>query len=186
MKPLKSFAKSALTKIDLHFNHTYFIDTPLTLTLGVFMKLFLVLVSLITAMYAAEYKAIFNLTSSDNEVLNKSLINNINNLTQHYKIQGDSLKVVVIISGGAYKYFIQDIEHSPYKNDKEMTALQNEFKDKLSKLSKTGVVFEMCGIGMKKHDIDKDVLYPFVEPVFSRTSSLIYWQFKGYSLVEVP
>ena len=150
------------------------------------MKVFLVLLSLITAIYAAEYKAIFNLTSADKETIQKSLIDNISNLSKHYNQQGDSLDAVVIISGGAYKFFIQDIENSPYKNDKEILALQKEFKDQLQTLSDKGVIFEMCGMGMRKHDIDKEVLYPYVKPVFSRTSSLIYWQFKGYSLIEVP
>jgi len=149
------------------------------------MKAFLIFISLVTAIYAAEYKAIFNLQSSDKEVIQKSLINNINNLNKHYQSQGDTLKVVVIISGGAYKYFIQDIENSPYKNNKNMPALQKEFKEELQALADKGVVFEMCGMGMKKHDIDKTVLYPYVEPVFSRTSSLIYWQFKGYSVIDV-
>jgi len=150
------------------------------------MKVFLVFMTLITSVFATEYKAIFNLTSSDKEVLNTSLIDNINNLKQHYKSQGDDLKVVVIISGGAYKFFIEDIENSSYKNEKNISALQKEFREKLQALADQGVVFEMCGMGMKKHAINKKVLYPYVTPVFNRTSSLIHWQNKGFALINVP
>ena len=149
------------------------------------MKTFLVLISLITAIYAAEYKAIFNLTSPDKHAMQNSLIGTINGLKQHYKEQGDNLEVVVIISGGAYKYFIQDINNSPYKNDKTMPAIQDKFKDQLHSLVASGVKFEVCGLGLKKNKINKDILYPFVKPVYSRSASLIYWQSKGYSLISV-
>jgi len=142
--------------------------------------------SLVTSIYAAQYKAIFNLTSANDTVVQQSMINNINALSQHYKDQGDSLKAVVIISGGAYKYFIEDIKNSPYKNESNMPMLQNEFKTQLQALVDNGVVFEMCGMGMKKHAITKEVLYPFVTPVYNRTASLIYWQSKGYSLINIP
>jgi len=150
------------------------------------MKVFFLLSTLITAIFASEYKAIFNLTTSDKTAVNQSLINSINGLQEHYKAQGDSLKAVVIISGGAYKFFIKDIENSSYKDNKEVLPLQKEFKSKLQALADNGVVFEMCGMGMKKHAIKKEVLYPYVTPVFSRTSSLIHWQSKGYALIQVP
>lgn len=149
------------------------------------MKSILLILTLITAGFASEYKAIFNLTSAEEKTVSKSVLENISALDKHYQAQGDSFKAVVIISGGAYKYFIEDIDNSPYAKETGIKASQIKLRPVLESLVKKGVVFEMCGMGMKKHSIDKKVIYPFVKPVFNRSASLIEWQSRGYSLIIV-
>jgi len=134
-------------------------------------KLLLILMILISSLYAQEYKAIYNLTSSKLTAYESSLLRGIPNLSEHYKANGDSLKVVVIISGGAYKFFRNDVN--------------SELNTELLALVQSGVKFEVCSVGMKKRGLTKEQLYSFVTPVFNRTASLIEWQSKGYSLVNI-
>lgn len=149
------------------------------------MKSILLMLTLITLSLATEYKALFNLTSADEKTLSKSIVKNITALDQHYRSQGDSFKAVVIISGGAYKFFVKDLDNSPYARETAIKATQLKLRPVLKSLVQKGVVFEMCSMGMKKHSIDKKVLYPFVTPVFNRSASLIEWQSRGYSLINV-
>jgi len=134
-------------------------------------KTLLILIVLASSIYAREYKVIYNVTTSNEITVEKSLLNSIAVLKEHYKTQGDSLDAVVIISGGSYRYFRQDIKNNLYP--------------KIVTLVESGVKFEVCSMGMKKRDITKVMLYPFVTPVFNRTASLIEWQSRGYSLVNV-
>lgn len=63
--------------------------------------------------------------------------------------------------------------------------LNNVLNPDLKALVKNGVKFEVCSMGMKKRGITKEQLYPFAKPVFNRTASLIEWQNRGYSLIDI-
>jgi len=133
------------------------------------LKSILMSLLLISSLYATEYKVIYNVTTAKADTVKGSLLKGIPALEKHYKSQGDTLKATIIISSGAYKFFSEG----------------SEFKNAVERLSNEGVVFEVCSMGMKKRGIKKEDLLPFVTPVFNRTSSLIEWQGKGYSLVNV-
>ncbi|HIC44901.1 MAG TPA: hypothetical protein EYO73_11695 [Sulfurimonas sp.] len=145
----------------------------------------LFLLVLITAGFSAEYKSIYNISSAKQSSLQESVINTISALTKHYEDQGDTYKSVVLVSGNAYKYFIDDIENSPYKDEKNLAAIQKELKPQLEALVKKGLIFEMCTVGMKKHHMLKSDIYSFVTLVFNRNSSLIHWNTKGYLILYV-
>jgi len=147
------------------------------------MKNILLLLLLSISVYATEYKVIYNLQSGDEALVNKSIIQGIPQLQKHYTSQGNSLKVVVIISNKAYKFFIKELHN---RSDVKVTAaLQSRIATKMKKIQESGVRFEICSMGMKKHKIDTKILYNYVHPAFNRTASLIEWQNKGYAIVDV-
>ena len=46
--------------------------------------------------------------------------------------------------------------------------------------------FEACEAGMKRRNISKEALYPFVQTVHSALVSLTHWQSLGYAHVPIP
>ena len=124
-----------------------------------------------TLIMASEYKVVFNLTTGDETKVAKNLIKNIEILKEHYKTQGGTLQVAVVISGGSYKYF---------RNDKK-TSLDT----KLQNLANQGVVFQACSVGLKKHSIKISSLDEYVKPAFNRTAALIEYQNAGYAYIAI-
>ena len=132
-------------------------------------KIIIVLLLLTSMIQAKEYKVVFNLTSGSEEKIAKSLIKNVEVLRANYKKQGDTLKVAVVISGHSYKFFLKESSYPDLD---------------LKKFSKN-VNFEVCSVGMKKRNIKKTSLLPFVVPAFNRTEALIRYQNNGYAYVPI-
>ena len=74
----------------------------------------------------------------------------------------------MIISGGAYEYFEKD----------------SEIKDIAIDISKVATV-EVCSVGMRKRNIKKSDMLPFVIPAFNKTEALIRYQNQGYAYIPV-
>ena len=121
-----------------------------------------------TALHAIEHKAVFDLTTSSATKVEKRILHNIEALRHYYAKTGDTLKVAVIISGGAYKYF-------------ENNSTIKKIAIDISNLSKV----EVCSMGMKKRNIKKSDMLPFVVPAFNKTEALIRYQNQGYAYIPV-
>ena len=148
-------------------------------------KILFTLLALTSLLFSAEHKVVFDLTSSDFTKIEKSLIGNINLLKAHYLENGDTFKVAVVISGGAYRYFIENIDASVYKEDTQLKNIQKVLREKLEGLASTGVKFEVCSVGMKKRNIKQENMYRFVIPAFNKTDALIRWQNRGYAYIPI-
>jgi intracellular sulfur oxidation DsrE/DsrF family protein len=136
--------------------------------------------------YAEEKKAVFDLTTGDSERIEGRIIQSIKGLSEYYKERQVEFKAVVVISGKAYKYFIQDLENSPYKDDEALAQAQEKFQPMLEELhQKYGVRFDMCGAGMKMRNISADSLYPFVHSDKTKYVYLIDWQNEGYAYIPI-
>ena len=147
-----------------------------------FKTVFLVLVMGLS-LQAAEKKVVINLTSGDAHVISSGLIDSLQSMSEYYHKQGDTLLAVVVISGEAYGYFIEDIGHSPYKDkikyDKKIASGLEALHDRYK------VVFKMCQAGMKKRKIDPKTLYGYVEHDRNKNIYLIDYQNDGYAYLEV-
>ncbi|MEZ0323695.1 MAG: DsrE family protein [Hydrogenothermaceae bacterium] len=131
-------------------------------------------------------KAVINLTTGDINRFKMYLLSGVVNSAEYYKNNIKELKVVVVIHGDAYKFFIKDLNNSPYKDDKLLVENQKELEAKLSYLSKNyGVKFIMCEQGMKGRKIDPKTLYPFVELVENAFIALVNWQNQGYAYIPI-
>ena len=150
------------------------------------MKILLGVLLSSTLLMAAEQKVVFDLTSGDEATINKHLIGNIEALGEYYRANGINFKVVVVISGDAYKYFVKELDNSPYKDNPQVTQAQKRMAPLLAKLNtKFGVEFDMCKAGMKARHIDKKVVYSYVKTDLNKSVALIKWQNAGYAYLPV-
>ena len=139
----------------------------------------------LTLVYAQTAKVVYDLTSGDSVKIEKQLINSIRALSIYYKEENVELKVIVVISGNAYKYFVNDLNSSPYSGDKELVKVQEKFKDRLTRLNDKGVTFNMCATGMRARDIAKDTLYKYVNADVMKSVYLIGAQNDGYAYMPI-
>ncbi len=152
------------------------------------MKSLLILFTLCTLLFAEEgvKKVVFDFTSGNLKTLDKKLLSGIAFNKIHYENHLEKLDVAVVIHGDAYKFFIADLEHSPYKNDAELAKAHDALGKRLAAMSKNyEVEFIMCESGMKSHKIDKNTLYDFVKLTPSSTIGLIDKQNDRYSYVPI-
>ena len=118
---------------------------------------------------ALEHKVIFDVRSGSENVIDGQVLSNISLIRAHYEKMGDTLKAVVILSGGSYPFF---------KKSTKNKMLANE----LSKLA----TVEVCSMGLAKRNMKPSDMLPFVKPAFNRTEALIRYQNEGYAYILVP
>jgi len=135
---------------------------------------------------AKSLKVVYDLRSGDKDVIHKQLINTVKVLSAYYEKNNKKLDVIVVISGKAYKYFIDDIDNSPYWYDNDLIEVQKRLKPRLEMLHEMfGVKFQMCVLGMTIQEIEKKTLYPYVEAEAMRSIYLIDAQNDGYAYLPL-
>ena len=139
-----------------------------------------------TSLIAAEQKVVFDLTTGDETKITKHLIKNIEGLATYYKANNIDYKVAVVISGKADKYFVEDLNNSPFKGKLKVVKAQKNLAPLLAKLhDEYGVEFDMCKAGMNARKIDKKVLYNYVKTDLNKSVYLIKWQNEGYAYMPI-
>ena len=151
------------------------------------MKLLLVMLLLgVTSLYAQSAKVVYDLTTGDSAKIEKVLIGGVTALSKYYTEENIDFKVIVVISGDAYKYFVEDLKNSPYSGDAKVFEAQKNLKTKLATLNKDkGVTFTMCATGMKARKIQKETLYKYVEAELMKGVYLIGAQNDGYAYMPI-
>ncbi|HEO98987.1 MAG TPA: hypothetical protein ENO02_06790 [Epsilonproteobacteria bacterium] len=151
-------------------------------------RLFLILVIFVEFLSAEGVvkKALFALTTSDVSTLENRLIKGVAFNAAHYQSVNAKLDMIVVIHGGAYKFFVKDISKTKCKADPAFQAKAKEIQEKLASLSKTyNITFYMCGVGMKAREIEKENILEFVKVAPSAMVALIDAQNDGYALVPI-
>ncbi|HSR73531.1 MAG TPA: DsrE family protein [Sulfurovum sp.] len=152
----------------------------------IFTRLFIALLLSIGSAYADILKAVYDLTTGESKKIEKNLIDSIEAVAKHYQKEQKELKVMVVISGNAYKYFVNDLKASPYREDKDAIEAQEKFRHRLQNLNDTyGVIFNMCSAGMKARKIDRNTLYKYVHADAMKSVYLIEAQNDGYAYLPV-
>lgn len=152
------------------------------------MKKIILLISFLTFLSAdtTNKKVVYDLTTPDIKVFERKVLSGIANIKSHYEGKLEELDVAVVIHGGAYKFFIDDLSSSPFKNDVELVQKADELKKRVSSLNEMyDVEFLMCDFGRKKNKIKADNLYKFVKLVPNSTIGLIDKQSEGYGYVPI-
>ena len=137
------------------------------------------------SLMAAEQKVVYDLTTGNADLLEKGLVRSINGLLDYYEANKIDHKIVVVISGKAYKYFVADLKDSPYKGKMKVSRAQKRLAPALQRLSKAGVEFDMCQAGMKARGIKRASLYPYVKAELNKSVYLVKWQNEGYAYLPV-
>lgn len=152
------------------------------------MKKWLLLLSLSMLLNAEEglKKVVFDLTSGDPKVFEKNILSGIAFQKNYYEGKLQELDVAVVVHGDAYKFFVKDLPLSPYKNDKELKKVQEEFAKRIESAVKTyNVTFLLCQSGMKRKNIREEHIYPSIGFVPTSTIGLIEKQNEGYAYIPV-
>ena len=77
----------------------------------------------------------------------------------HYDSQLIELEVVVVIHGGAYKFFVKDPKNSPFKEDKNLLEAHSDLQKRIASMADTyEVTFLMCKTAIKQNKLEKKVI----------------------------
>ncbi len=148
---------------------------------------FLLLILLSTVFsFAESAKVVYDLTSGDVLTIKHKLLGSVRAVANHYAGKKEKIDIMVVISGDAYKFFIDDLESSPYANDEEVEDMQMHFKPRLEMLHELyGVTFNMCSSGLISKKIDRKTLYPYVNSEMMKSVYLINAQNDGYAYMPI-
>ena len=152
------------------------------------MKLFLSLLVLLVSLYAQEieHKVVYSMRTGNIKTFEEKFIQATMKLHDHYAKKNEKLINIVVISGEAYRFFLKDLDDTPYDEDIALINAQKDIAKQLALLSeKYDVRFEVCSLGMKSRKLELSNLYAFVHPIYSARSGLIEWQNRGYAYFPI-
>ena len=131
-------------------------------------------------------KLVLDLTTSSIAKFEKHILKGLVVHKTHYQNNLKELEAVVVIHGGAYRFFVKDLQSSMFKDDKELAKVYADFKKRIATMSDTyDVEFLMCKAAMKRNKLqDKDIV-DFVKLVPTSTIALIDKQNDGFAYIPV-
>jgi intracellular sulfur oxidation DsrE/DsrF family protein len=131
-------------------------------------------------------KVVYDLTTQNIAVFERKILKAIVANKAYYEGKLQELEVSVVIHGGAYRYFTQDLNSTEYKTDKALLSKYAELKKRVKSMADTyDVTFFMCGAGMPKHGLKAKDIVNFVTIIPNSTIGLIDKQNEGYAYIPV-
>jgi len=152
------------------------------------MKLFLSLCVFLVNLYAQEieHTVVYSMRTGNLKTFEEKFIKATMALHDHYAKKNEKLISVVVISGEAYRFFLKELDDTPYDEDIALINAQKDVAKALALLSeKYDVRFEVCSLGMKSRKLALSNLYANVHPIYSARSGLIEWQNRGYAYFSI-
>ena len=152
------------------------------------MKKIILLLAFIGILSASDEtaKLVLDLTTSSVAKFEKHILKGLVVHKTHYQDNLKELEVAVVIHGGAYRFFVKDLQSSMFKDDKELSKVYSDLKKRIATMSDTyEVEFLMCKAAMKRNKLqDKDIV-DFVKLVPTSTIALIDKQNDGFAYIPV-
>jgi intracellular sulfur oxidation DsrE/DsrF family protein len=139
-------------------------------------------------LYAQEApaKVVYDLTTKDLKNFELRILSATVANKAHYESTLRELDVAVVIHGGAYKFFLKDPENSKFKDDKALVATSQALGQRIKTLADTyNVEFLVCGVGLRKHGLEKKEFYDFVKVIPNASIGLIDKQNDGYAYIPI-
>ncbi len=134
----------------------------------------------------APAKVVYDLTTKDLNNFELRILSATVANKAHYESTLRELDVTVVIHGGAYKFFLKDPANSKFKDDKALLATSQALGKRIQTLADTyDVEFLVCGVGLRKHGLEKKDVYDFVKVIPNTTIGLIDKQNEGYAYVPI-
>ena len=131
-------------------------------------------------------KVVIDLTTSKVSTFEKKILKGIVAHKTHYENSLEDLEVAVVIHGGAYRYFVKDLNNTIYKDDDALQKVYADLQKRIQTMSDTyDVEFLMCKVGMLKNGLDKSKIADYVKIVPNSTIGLIDKQNDGYAYIPV-
>lgn len=131
-------------------------------------------------------KVVYDLTTKSLAKFEKNILKGVVFNKTLYANQLQELDVAVVIHGGAYRFFVQDLDNTIFKNDVQLQKAYKELKKRIATMADTyDVEFLMCGAAMKRNKLTKEDIVPFVTIIPNSTIGLINKQNEGYAYIPV-
>ncbi len=131
-------------------------------------------------------KLVLDLTTSSVEKFEKHILKGIVFNKNHYQNNLKELEVAVVIHGGAYRFFVKDLQSSMFKDDKELSKVYADLKKRIATMADTyEVEFLMCKAAMKRNKLEEKDIVEFVKLVPTSTIGLIDKQNEGFAYIPV-
>jgi len=131
-------------------------------------------------------KVVIDLTTKSVVKFQKNILKGIEVYKTYYANSLKELEVAVVIHGGAYRFFVKDLNSSIFKDDKELTKVYADLKKRIAIMSDIyDVEFLMCKAGMKRNKLKNKDIVDFVNIVPTSTISLIDKQNNGFAYIPV-
>ncbi len=117
---------------------------------------------------------------------NKRFAQVLNNISNHYSVYGGNpldIQIVIVAHSAGVKYFMADLDGSPWKDDAEALA---QF-ERVESLSKNGLRIMLCNITFERLKLDREKIRKadFVVMVPSGVATLGALQAKGFGYIKV-
>ncbi|WP_457746243.1 DsrE family protein [Sulfurimonas sp.] len=153
------------------------------------MKKLLILMFMLTSLSQADdesAKVVYDLTTSSVAKFEKNILKGIAVNKTHYENSLRELEVAVVIHGGAYRFFVKNLDKTIFKKDKKLQKVYGDLKKRIAIMSDTyEVEFLMCGAAMKRNKLEKKDIVEFVKIVPNSTIGLINKQNEGFAYIPV-
>ncbi|WP_434580390.1 DsrE family protein [Sulfurimonas sp. NW15] len=153
------------------------------------MKKVILILTLLLSLVQAEdenAKAVYDLTTKNLAKFERNILKGIVFNKTLYANQLKELDVAVVIHGGAYRFFVKNLDTTIFKNDQKLQKAYKELKQRIATMADTyDVEFLMCGAAMDRNRLTKDDIVPFVTIIPNSTIGLINKQNDGFAYIPV-
>ncbi|MEN4046536.1 MULTISPECIES: DsrE family protein [Sulfurimonas] len=153
------------------------------------MKKVILILTLLLSLVQAEdenAKAVYDLTTKNLAKFERNILKGIVFNKTLYANQLKELDVAVVIHGGAYRFFVKNLDTTIFKNDQKLQKAYKELKQRIATMADTyDVEFLMCGAAMDRNRLTKDDIVPFVKIIPNSTIGLINKQNDGFAYIPV-
>jgi len=151
-------------------------------------KIFVILLLCSSWLFGEEgvHKVVYDLTTANVAQFEKNILKGVVMNKTHYENNLQELEVSVVIHGGAYRFFVKDLQTSIFKDDKTLQKVFASLQKRIASLADTyDVEFLMCGAAMPRNKLTKKDIVEFVTIVPNSTIGLIDKQNEGYAYIPV-
>ena len=152
------------------------------------MKKIILLLAFVGILSASDEtaKLVLDLTTSSVAQFEKHILKGLVVHKTHYQNNLKELEVAVVIHGGAYRFFVKDLQSSMFKDDKELSKVYADLKKRIATMADTyEVEFLMCKAAMKRNKLEEKDIVEFVKLVPISTIGLIDKQNEGFAYIPV-
>jgi len=144
------------------------------------LKYFMVATVLFGTLQAAEYKAVFDCSSSDASYI-KSRMWLIGKTLDMIEKKGDTVSFILTVHGGCVPVISSVYDEIVDENDEETMKQAQESLIRLSKEKKVKVI--VCAMSLAANTVERKEVLPFVTISENSFIETIYYQNKGYALM---
>lgn len=151
-------------------------------------KIIITLLISVGVLYAQENSAkiVYDLTTKNLKNFELRILKATVSNKTYYESTLRELDITVVIHGGAYKFFLKDPKKSKFKDDKALVSTHKTLAKRIEILAHTyDVEFLVCGVGVRKHGLEKKDIYDFVKIIPNATIGLTDTQNEGYAYIPV-